>query len=706
MRAAIEGLLQHDRDNAETRLVLNSPVAHAVKAIKQDATVPFSDLTETTLTCASLPRVPGYDLLRELGRGGMGVVYKAKQISLGRIVALKMLLPLTATFPDSLTRFRSEAAALARLSHRNIVPIYDIGEWEGRPYFSMEYVPGPNLAAVIAGKAQDVNKSARFIEIVARAIHAVHQCGIVHRDLKPANILLNDESGKCGLMAEPKITDFGLAKVMAVGPGLTLSGTTLGPPCYMAPEQARGNPMAIGRPADVYSLGSMLYELLTGRPPFDAESPAETINQLLNEEPLPPSRLRPGLPRDLITICLKCLEKSPTQRYSTAEKLADDLARFQSGEPIRARQAGPLERAYRWCRRKPLVAGLLGLCLLLASSFAITVLVLNARLTKSLADTRRLADERRQQVIQLNITIGDSLLRDGDTFAAVLRLVEALRLDQDNMAGNRALRGTIEEALKGAPRLTRLVAPGKPIRCTQFNATGGQMAVQLNEESLEIWDLATGQPMKLPRLALPSGVSSVAFDFTGESLAFIENGQALLWNLKTGDARRATFPTSPAFLNPLGGVEPSNAQEALLWFRRNQVPEHAAVTARTPLQHVGAISDGGRWALVTDGGHCEIHDLVDPNTVIEKLPPTNSVIRAAICANGKRAALLDGDDRVRIWDVTTHQWLGDFVKPDFDLASLAMSPDGERLVAVGETLLTVWELNTGRPTLVTTDRPR
>ncbi len=308
---------------------------------------------------ADLPRIPGYELEAVLGRGGMGVVYRARQLSLKRTVALKMLLAGAFAGPHERARFRREAEAAASLRHTNIVQVYDVAEHEGRPYFTMEFVEGGSLAQKLAGTPQPALQAAVLAATLAEAVQVAHQGGIVHRDLKPSNVLLAADG-------TPKVSDFGLARRLEGGAGLTQSGVTVGTPSYMAPEQAGGQTRALGPTVDVYSLGAILYELLTGRPPFRAETTAETVLQVICEEPVPPSRLNAKVPRDLETICLKCLHKDPQRRYATAAAVAEDLQRFQRGDPIVARPAGVLERLGKLARRHPNQLAMLAASLLLA----------------------------------------------------------------------------------------------------------------------------------------------------------------------------------------------------------------------------------------------------------------------------------------------------------------------------------------------------
>jgi serine/threonine-protein kinase len=296
---------------------------------------------------ADLPTVPGYEIVGVLGRGGMGVVYQARQVGLNRLVALKMVLAGVHAGPEDLARFRLEAEAVAKLQHSNIVQIYEVGEADGRPYLSLEFVGGGSLTQKINGTPLPVRRAAQLVETLARAMHAAHQRGIVHRDLKPANILLTDEG-------TPKITDFGLAKRLDVETGHTRSGAILGTPSYMAPEQAGGRGKEVGPASDVYALGAILYELLTGRPPFKAETPLDTVMQVMEREPAPPRLLNAAVDRDLEAICLKCLEKDQRHRYESALALAEDLTRYQCGESISIPSFNVLDRLARTLDRSQL----------------------------------------------------------------------------------------------------------------------------------------------------------------------------------------------------------------------------------------------------------------------------------------------------------------------------------------------------------------
>ncbi len=305
-----------------------------------------------------------YELLEEIARGGMGVVWKARQSTLKRDVALKMIRAGALATAEEVARFHREAEAAANLQHPNIVAIHEVGEHDGQHYFSMDLVIGRNLAATVAEGPLAPQRAARYVKIIAEAIHFAHQRGTLHRDLKPQNVLIDAAD-------QPRITDFGLAKIMTDDSRLTQSGIVMGSPSYMPPEQAAGRPGDIGPASDVYSLGAMLYELLTGRPPFRGATAMATLHDVLESEPAAPRKLKTDIPPALETICLKCLEKSPSARYPTARALAEELDRFLNGEPIQARPASVVRKAVSWARRHPGALSALAVLVIVTLAFGV-----------------------------------------------------------------------------------------------------------------------------------------------------------------------------------------------------------------------------------------------------------------------------------------------------------------------------------------------
>jgi eukaryotic-like serine/threonine-protein kinase len=319
-----------------------------------------------------------FNLLGEIGRGGMGVVFKAKQKDLDRVVAVKMILASHLASPEQVERFYAEARAAARLRHPHIVGIHEVGEYRGQHYFTMEYIEGRSLAQALRKGPMSPEDSARLVMTVARAVHYLHRQGLVHRDLKPSNILMDHE-------ARPFVSDFGLAKVLEGDGRSSSSGTIVGTPNYMAPEQALGHTAEVGPCSDVYSLGAILYEVMTGQPPHQGDAPYNTLIQVVEGEPDRPRGLNPRIPRALEQVCLKALEKAPADRYVSADALADDLDHLLRGEQVQAARTGPLHRMRRWARREPALVSRLGTMALCASIIQINRLLIG----DSAPDSRR-----------------------------------------------------------------------------------------------------------------------------------------------------------------------------------------------------------------------------------------------------------------------------------------------------------------------------
>jgi serine/threonine-protein kinase len=407
-------------------------------------------------------KVAGYEILQVLGRGAMGVVYKARQRGLKRVVALKMILAGGHASDLELARFRTEAEAVAQLQHPNIVQVYEVGEHNGCPYLSLEYINGGSLQSKLGGTPQPVLYAAQMIQVLAQTMEFAHRLGIIHRDLKPGNVMLTLPRAPGSmestvspaplveqLYGTPKIADFGLAKRLEEDGGQTRSGTILGTPSYMAPEQAEGKSKGVGPLADQYAIGAMLYEMLTGRPPFRGESVWDTLDQVRTQEPVPPSRLQPKIPADLETICLKALQKEPSRRYSDCAALAEDLRRFVAGETILARPVGTLERYWRWCKRNQRVAVLAHSVFVLLILIIVGLVVFTVQISK--ARDLALENEKKEEKARKVAT------EQGDVALGTLRnLVSKVQESLGDVPNTGELRDEIlQMAMDGVEKVAR-----------------------------------------------------------------------------------------------------------------------------------------------------------------------------------------------------------------------------------------------------------
>ena len=378
-------------------------------------------------------RLGGYELLREIGRGGMGIIYEARQVSLNRPVAVKTIANGRLANAEAFQRFQAEAMAAAKLKHPNIVSVIEVGDSEGQPFFSMNLVDGRDLGEIIREALPSSNQVAEWISSIAEAIAAAHEAGIIHRDLKPTNILIESGSG------EPIITDFGLAKEFGSDEGLTKSGAVIGTPHYMPPEQLCAGRDVVGYSADVYSLGAVLYHLLTGRPPFIGETIQSILAQVQSADPVDPRRLNPRVPKDLETICLKCLEKDPARRYPSARELSEDLSRFRQGCAIVARPISGAERLTRWCGRNPLLAFACSAALLFLLVGVSGILWQWGRAEKLADNEQILREEAEHSLRELQLSRAEDLFQSGDPSGGIAHLSHLLRADPNNLAVARRL---------------------------------------------------------------------------------------------------------------------------------------------------------------------------------------------------------------------------------------------------------------------------
>jgi hypothetical protein len=486
----------------------------------------------------ALPAIAGYEILGVLGRGGMGVVYRAREVHLNRPCALKMILAGAHATPEAAVRFRSEAQAIAQLQHPNIVQIHRVGEADGLPFFELEYVEGGSLDQRLDGTPWPAGRTAGLVEVLARAVAEAHRRGIIHRDLKPGNVLLTADG-------TPKIADFGLAKSLNVDSGLTATDSIMGSPSYMAPEQAWGHTKQLGPLADVYSLGAILYELLTGRPPFKGATLLETLEQTKTAEPVPPSRLVPGTPRDVETIALKCLRKEPGKRYDSAAALAEDLRRFLGGEPIVARPVPPWERAWRWCGRHPAPAALTAAVVLVAALGMTGILWQWGEAVKArdLASRRAVAEatarrEAETTLVDMYTTSGISAGDQGEHARAALWFANAARRAESDP--DRRLANAVRTLTWGRRALTPLravVAEGSWPGGLVFHA-GGRYLIARNvvegktrDTSNTLWDLEAERS-----LPFPGGLAAVP------AAAWSPDGRSLAVGGSEGDVVVARFP--------------------------------------------------------------------------------------------------------------------------------------------------------------------
>ncbi len=733
---------------------------------ENSATPPITD--ESLFAANPFPRAFGnYELLEEIARGGMGVVYKARQKSLNRVVALKMILAGHFASKQTILRFRAEAEAAANLHHPNIVAIHETGEAEGQHYFSMDYVEGSNLAQVIYDlrfTIYDFKRCARWVRAIAEAVQYAHGQGVLHRDLKPSNVLIDGND-------EPRITDFGLAKklvetrftashpssenardaVERVPIDLTATGQLLGSPGYMPPEQASSQRGAYGLHSDVYAVGAILYHLLTGRPPFQAENLTDTLEQLLHREPVPPRQLNLSVPPDLETICLKCLEKEPVKRYATARQVAEELARFLSDQPIMARPVSRTERVWRWGRRNPaLAAAIFGGVMIFFAGFA--GVVWQWRRAEHHARTETQQRERLEEALtQHELEKVEELFSADDAPSALARLARVLHRDPANrVAATRLLsaltqrnfalpvtlpltheasvssaqfsrdgRQVVTAAEDGAvrvwdarsgQRLLDLTRHGADARHAEFSPSGRMVATASDDGTARIWDAHTGQPITGPlQHGPPRGqhgarVRRIHFNPDGTRVVTASaDATARLWETRTGLQVTPALPhtdyVNEAEFSPDGQsiVTASDDDSACVWDAGTGRRLSALMQHRADVRTARFSPEGKRIVTASGDYTARVWNALTGEPLTPALVHKAAVVFASFSPDGTKVVTASWDDTARVWNAVTGEAVTPPLQFESDVLYAEFSPDGRRVFTIADALARIWDAQTGLP---------
>lgn len=717
-------------------------LAGALESAGDDHGAQFLSLHDIPPPGQKVAYIGDYELLKVIAHGGMGVVYQARQVSLNRVVALKMLLGGVHASEEYKVRFRLEAETTAKLRHPNIVPIYEVGEHAAQPYFSMEYVAGTDLARLSRATPLPPERAARYLQTVADAVHYAHGQGVLHRDLKPSNILLDEHD-------HPRVADFGLARQVDAGSDLTKSGDTLGTPGYLPPEQASAKRGAVGPRSDVYSLGAVLYHLLTGRPPFQAATLLDTLQQVLEAEPVSPRLLNPAVPKDLSTICLNCLEKEPARRYASAKELSEELGRFLRGEPVHARPGTRLERGIKWAKRNPKLAAM-------GAVVAVVALVGAGAVAwewnlRQVARAQAHAFDLSSQLQSVERAIGTGNSPGGlQTLAARLRA-----FPDETQAGQRLLSllsGRHFPLLLGEPMMHTTSVTTGAVTIASFSPDGRRVLTASPEGSARIWEAGTGKLLHIlsghtqevtaaefspdgrwiatagvdnfarlwnsqsaqltaAPLAHPGGVSSLHFSpdskwlVTGSSDTVVRVWrvpEGMLFSSSTGHTaavNRVRF--DPGSTNIVSASQDGTAR---IW------DANSRKLVGPPLLHPGPVgfaefSPDGRWVLAGCSSNVFVWDRYTRRLLTKTIEHPWPIVHAEFSFDSQRIVTATTDPsttglgaEVRIWDARTGTPLTSPMPHPNGLWTAHFSPEGLRVITATEGgEARIWDARTGRP---------
>jgi WD40 repeat protein len=628
-------------------------------------------------------RFADYELVAEIARGGMGVVWRARQDGLERDVALKMILTGQLATSAQVIRFYTEARAAARLAHPGIVPIHEIGEEEGQHFYTMRLMEGGSLAQLLKAGSLPPEEAARLVSGVARAIHFAHQRGVLHRDVKPSNILLDADQ-------KPHIADFGLARLAEQDSAVSHSGMVLGTPAYMAPEQAAGRAEETTVAADVYGLGAVLYEALTGVPPFQAETPLQTLRLVMDAQPAPPRGRNSALDRDLEVISLKCLEKEPGRRYVSAAELADDLDRWLAGVPIRARPSSFLERLVSWARRKPGLATSLGaLIAILCLALAITSLLLLKVEQESAARASALSLEEGQRLAFQSLVVVEENPGQG----LLLALEAAARAPSVNA------RNALLVSLEACRERRRFLGHEGRVGHCSFSRDGRRIATASADGTARVWDTLTGETISICR-GHEGRVSSVVFSPDGGRVITAgADGTARIWDAVSGKElvvlRGHEHALKGASFTRDGERAFTVGHTLRAWDTDSgrvlyQIAHGDEITGAR-LDH-----DGGRLATVARDHTAGIWDAATGNSLARLSVPESPVFDIQFSGDGRRLAVASGTV-ARVWDAFSHRELCVARGHRYEVYCLRLSRDGSRLATGSEDFTArVWDVDSGR----------